>query len=58
LAATVEVTTYDPNDPEAGPTTETVTNPLIVADVAERAEAQATVDATPAGVVSLYNEST
>ena len=58
LEATVEVTTYDSNDPEAKPTTETVTNPLIVADVAERAEAQATVDATPAGVVSLYNEST
>ena len=58
LEATVEVTTYDPNDPEAKPTTETVTNPLIVADVAERAEAQATVDATPADVISLYNEST
>jgi len=58
LAATVKVTTYDPNDPEAKPTTETVTNPLIVVDVAERAEAQATVDATPAGVISLYNEST
>jgi len=58
LDATVEVTTYDPNDPEAKPTTETITNPLIVVDVAERAEAQATVDATPAGVVSLYNEST
>ena len=58
LAATVKVTTYDPNDPEAKPTTETVTNPLIVADVAERAEAQSTVDATPADVISLYNEST
>ena len=58
LAATVKVTTYDPNDPEAKPTTETVTNPLIVVDVAERAEAQATVDATPADVISLYNEST
>jgi len=56
LAATVKVTTYDPNDPEAKPTTETVTNPLIVADVAERAEAQSTVDATPADVISLYNE--
>jgi len=58
LAATVKVTTYDPNDPEAKPTAETVTNPLIVADVAERAEAQSTVDATPADVISLYNEST
>ena len=57
LEATVEVTTYDSNDPEAKPTTETVTNPLIVADVAERAEAQAIVDATPADVISLYNES-
>jgi len=57
LEATVEVTTYDSNDPEAKPTTETVTNPLIVADVAERAEAQATVDATPADVISLYNKS-
>ena len=57
LEATVEVTTYDPNDPEAKPTTEAVTNPLIVVDVAERDEAQATVDATPADVISLYDES-
>ena len=50
LEATVEVTTYDPSDPEAEPTTETVANPLIVADDAERAEAQAVIDATPTPV--------
>jgi hypothetical protein len=43
---TVEVTTYS-DDIDAEPTVETVTNPLIVADEAERAEAQGVVDATP-----------
>ena len=50
LEATVEVTTYDPSDPEAEPTTETVANPLIVADDAERAEAQTVIDNTPTPV--------
>ena len=50
LEATVEVTTYDPSDPEAEPTTETVANPLIVTDVAERAEAYTVIDNTPTPV--------
>jgi hypothetical protein len=44
LEATVEVTTYDE---EGVATTETVANPLIVQDDAEREAAQAVVDATP-----------
>jgi len=38
-----------PDDPmsEEEPTEETIENPLITADNAERADAQATVDATP-----------
>jgi len=42
---TVEQPVYDDEGNQTG--TETVTNPLIVADEAERAEAQAVVDATP-----------
>jgi len=49
LEAAVEVTVYG-DDPEAEPTVETVPNPLIVADDAERAEAQAVIDATPTPV--------
>ena len=49
LEATVEVTVYG-DDPEAEPTVETVPNPLIVADDAERAEAQAVIDSTPTPV--------
>ena len=44
LDAQVEQTTYDD---EGNATTETVDNPLIVADDAERAAAQAVVDNTP-----------
>ena len=36
-------------------TTETVTNPLIVTDTAERDAAQAIVDATPQAVIDTYN---
>ena len=43
---TVEVTTYS-DDMDAEPVVETVTNPLIVTDEAERAEAQGVVDGTP-----------
>ena len=50
--ATVEQTTYDE---EGVATTVTVTNPIITADVAERATAQAVVDATPSAVVDTYN---
>ena len=38
------------DDMDAEPTEETIENPLITTDVAERAEAQATVDATPQAV--------
>ena len=48
----VEITTYDENEVA---TTSTVSNPLISADVAERATAQAIVDATPSAVVDTYN---
>ena len=47
LEATAEVTTYD--DEEVA-TTATVENPLITQDNAERAAAQAIVDATPQAV--------
>ena len=52
LDATVEQTTYDENVA----TTATVENPLITQDNAERAEAQAVVDATPQSVIDTYNE--
>ena len=47
VEATVTRMVYSEDDPMAEPTEETIENPLITADVAERAEAQATVDATP-----------
>lgn len=43
---TVEQTVYG-DDPEAEPTVEVIENPLITQDNAERAAAQAVVDATP-----------
>ena len=49
IEPTVEVTTYG-EDPESEPTVSTVTNPLIVTDVAEREAAQAVVDGTPQAV--------
>ena len=52
VEATVEQTTYDA---EGVATTATVENPLITADVAERATAQAIVDATPQSVIDTYN---
>ena len=51
VEATVTRTVYS-DDIDAEPTEETIENPLITTDVAERAEAQAVVDATPAAVVS------
>ena len=39
------------DDMDAEPVEETIENPLITTDVAKRAEAQATVDATPEAVV-------
>ena len=50
--ATVEQTTYDE---DGVATTTTIENPLITKDNAERAEAQAVVDATPSAVVDAYN---
>ena len=47
VEATVTRMVYSEDDPMAEPTEETIENPLITTDVAERAEAQATVDATP-----------
>ena len=44
LEPTIEQTVYSD---EAEPTVETVPNPLIVQDEAERATAQAVIDATP-----------
>ena len=53
VEATVEQTTYDD---EGVATTTTIENPLITQDNAERAEAQAIVDATPQSVIDTYNE--
>ena len=50
--ATIDVVTYD-NDKVA--TTTTIENPLITQDKTQRADAQATVDATPSAVVDAYN---
>jgi hypothetical protein len=50
LDAQIEQTTYDD---EGNATTEMVDNPLIVQDDAERAAAQAVVDATPDDVVAF-----
>lgn len=47
---TVTRMVYSEDDPMAEPTEETIENPLITTDVAERAEAQATVNATPQAV--------
>ncbi len=47
IEATVTRMVYSEDDPMAEPVEETIENPLITSDVAERAEAQAVVDATP-----------
>ena len=52
LDATVEIITYDANEVA---TTSTVSNPLITADVTERATAQAIVDATSQAVIDTHN---
>ena len=44
---TVTRMVYSEDDPMAEPTEETIENPLITTDVAERADAQAVVDDTP-----------
>ena len=52
LDVTVEQLVYA-DDPMVEPTLETVPNPLIVQDDAEREAAQAVVDATPENVVNF-----
>ncbi len=47
VEATVTRWVYDETDHMAEPVEETIENPVITTDVAERAEAQATVDGTP-----------
>ena len=51
VEATVTRTVYS-DDMDAEPVEETIENPVITVDVAERAEAQATVDGTPEAVVA------
>jgi hypothetical protein len=53
IEATIEVSEADAN---GNVTTTTIDNPLITQDNAERAEAQAVVDATPQAVIDAYNE--
>jgi len=48
---TVTRLVYSDDDPMAEPTEETIENPLITTDNAERAAAQAVVDATPQAVM-------
>jgi hypothetical protein len=50
VEATVTRLVYSDDDPMAEPTEETIENPLITTDVAERTAAQATVDTTPQAV--------
>lgn len=47
VEATVTRMVYSEDDPMAEPVEETIENPLITTDVAERADAQAVVDGTP-----------
>ena len=51
--ATVTVTTFSEETGES--VSEVVENPVITQDVAERASAQAIVDATPQAVINTYN---
>jgi len=51
VEATVTRLVYS-DDIDAEPVEETIENPVITTDVAERAEAQATVDATPQAVIN------
>ena len=52
---TSTITFTDIDEPDIV-TEETTENPLIIQDNAERAEAQAVVDATPQSVIDTYNE--
>ena len=53
--ATVTRLVYSEEDIDADPTEEEIENPLITKDNAERAAAQAIVDATPQPVIDEYN---
>ena len=55
VPATVEITSHTGNIEDSA-ATNSIENPLITADVAERATAQAIVDATPQAVIDTYNE--
>ena len=63
MADVITVTAIEPVDAtitrlaylDGDPTEETIENPLITKDKAERADAQAIVDATPSKVVDAYN---
>ena len=50
LEPTVDITVYDEEDHMAEPTIQVIENPLITTDNAERAAAEAIVDATPQDV--------
>jgi hypothetical protein len=54
VPATITITSHSGNIEDSS-TTSTIENPLITRDNAERAEAQAVVDATPSEVVDAYN---
>ena len=55
VPATVEITSHTGNIEDSA-ATNSIENPLITADVSERATAQAIVDATPQAVIDTYNE--
>ena len=55
LDATITRLVYSEDYVDATPTEETIENPLITKDNAERAVAQAVVDATPQPVIDEYN---
>jgi hypothetical protein len=55
VPATITVTSHS-GSIEDSSTTTTIENPAITQDNAERAEAQAIVDATPQSVIDTYNE--
>jgi len=55
VAATVTHIVYSEDGPMVESTEETIENPLITTDVAERVAAQAIIDATPQPVIDEYN---
>jgi len=56
IEAQDETITIQTIDEDHEVTTSTIENPLITKDNAERADAQAVVDATPQSVIDTYNE--